>query len=83
MLANLADGTACWKLLMGRCLTFENIDFSSHSRSWGTERSRKNLALSATPAMLKMPSLRAVEAAFAYVPTKAEADVRRSFSRGC
>ena len=33
-------------------LTLENSSFSSHSRSWGTDLSRKNLAFSATPAMM-------------------------------
>lgn len=51
MLANLAIVD-----LLLRSLTLEKIDFSSHSRSWGTERSRKNLALSATPAMLSTAS---------------------------
>jgi hypothetical protein len=78
MLAKLANGG-----LLLLSLTLEKIDFSSHSRSWGTERSRKNLALSATPAMLGIASTFEKLKLLLRVQTTSAADVRRSFQRGC
>lgn len=48
----LAERAVVWHASDRTFLTFEKSSRSSHSRSWGTDRSRKNLALSVTPDMV-------------------------------